>query len=279
MDILEKHEKMLYPMVRVRTTKAGGSGTIIYSEKVPGTDDVWETYLLTNFHVVADAVRLEKVWNTLLQREMQKDVMAEVSIERFLFEYDSWEPTTRGYQGDIMMYDKNMDIALVKIKSSKPFKRVATMFPKGQEKERLKFFTPLYAIGSGLGHPPLQTMGEMAGFDDIIENYPYWLSTAATIFGNSGGAVFLAETGEYIGIPSRIAVVIIGFGGDAITHMSYFIPIISIYKFLEDNLFQFIYDKSFDSIKCAEMRRNKRERDEARMAIDISRDEAGKGKK
>lgn len=276
MDLItDKHEKMLYTAVRVRTDKAGGSGTIIYSKKHPKNNKKYETYLLTNFHVVEGSVKQEKKWSPLLQRDIKSDVLAEVTVEQFDFEYGSWEATTRGYKGDVMIYDKNMDIALVKIKSSHEFSYVANLFPKDEEQERLKIFMSVYAVGAGLGHPPLQTKGELAGFDDMIDNYPYWLSTAPTIFGNSGGSVFLEDTMEYIGIPSRIAVTMAGFSVDAITHMSYFIPIVTIYKFLEDNIFQFIYDDKYDSAKCEKLRKEKRERDERQMAIDTSRDEAG----
>ena len=269
--IKEKHEKMLYPMVRVRTTRAGGSGTIIYSKPVPGSEDEYETYLFSNFHVVEDAVSHKKEWNPLLGRDVKKDVISAVSVEQFFFEYDSWESTTHNFKGKVMMYDKNLDVALIKIQSSMQFKYVATLFPKGEEKKRLRIFTPVYAVGCGLGHAPLQTRGELAGFDDIIDNYPYWLSTAATFFGSSGGAVFLADTYEYIGIPSRIAVTGL-FGSDAITHMSFLNPIPNLYKFLDDNLFQFIYDDSFTSTQCEEMRKKKRERDEKQLAVDISRE-------
>ena len=275
MEIEEKHAQLLYPMVRVRTEKAGGSGTIIYSKEIPDKKGRFETYLLSNFHVVEEAVKQEKQWNPLLQRDVKKDMLAEVSVEQFDFEYVSWEPTTRGYKADVMIYDKNMDIALLKIKSIKPFPYVAKMFPKEEERERLRMFTPVYAIGCGLGHPTFQTRGQLAGFNDIIDNYPYWLSTAPTIFGNSGGAVFLAETAEYIGIPSRLPVIMLGFGANAITHMSYFIPIISIYKFLSSNLFQFIYDPAYTSVQCDKLRKEKREQDERKMAIDMSREEVG----
>jgi hypothetical protein len=127
-------------------------------------------------------------------------------------------------------------------------------------------------VGAGLGHPPLQTQGQIAGTSDKIDNYEYWLSTAPTIFGNSGGAVFLAGTGEYIGIPSRISVVALGMGGSAITHMSYMIPITNIYDFIDDNMFQFIYDPNFTSAQCREMRKKKRDRDEKLSAGDGERD-------
>jgi S1-C subfamily serine protease len=132
-------------------------------------------------------------------------------------------------------------------------------------------FMGLYAVGCGLGHPPLATQGNLTGFNDIIDNYPYFLSSAATIFGNSGGAVFLDETYEFIGVPSRVAVSISGFSSDAITHLSYFIPVMSIYKFIEDQVFTFIYDSNITSKDCEKERKDKRERDEKMMAIDMSR--------
>jgi len=269
-DLKVKHEKMLYPTVRVRTTKAGGSGTVIYSKPVPG-EEGYESYVLTNNHVIDDCVKVEKKWSGLLKREVKTDILSECTVEFFDFEYGSWEAGHRSVNAEIMAYEKDMDLALLKLKTERKVDFVADMFPKGKHKERLKMFQKLYAIGCGMGHPPLATQGNLTGFTDIIDNYPYWLSSAPTIFGNSGGAVFLADTMEYIGIPSRIAVAVLGFSADAITHLSYFIPIISIYKFLEDQMFQFIYDKEYDSKKCAQMRKEKREHDEKSMAIEMSR--------
>ena len=225
-EIKEKHKHMLYPTVRVRTGKAGGSGTLIYSKQVPNAEEgIFESYVLTNEHVIDDNIKVEKKWSTLLKREVKTDILAECSVEMFNFEYGSWEAGHSAYRSEIMCYDKDMDIGLLKIRSEKPFDNVAKMFPRGEHKSRLRLFQPVYAIGCGLGHPPLQTRGELAGFTDIMDNYPYWLSTAPTIFGNSGGSVYLDGTYELIGVPSRIAVVASGFSADAITHMSYFIPI------------------------------------------------------
>jgi len=272
-EIIEKHKHMLYPTVRVRTTKAGGSGTLIYSQQVPNEkEDVFESYVLTNEHVIDDNIKVEKKWSTLLKREVKTDILAECSVEMFDFEYGSWEAGHSAYRSEIMCYDKDMDIGLLKIRSEKKFEHVAKMFPKGEHKKQLRLFQPVYAIGCGLGHPPLQTRGELAGFTDVIDNYPYWLSTAPTIFGNSGGSVYRGDTYEFIGIPSRIAVIAMGFSADAITHMSYFIPVPSIYNFLEDQLFNFIFDSSITSKECAKQRKQKRDRDEKHMAVDVEKD-------
>jgi S1-C subfamily serine protease len=275
----EKHERLLYPTVRVRTDKAGGSGTVVYCEPVPekSHEEGYETYVLTNCHVINDNIRVEKKWSTLLKREVKTDVLADCTVEMFDFEYGSWESGHSAYKAEIMCYDKDMDLALLKLRTNRKFDYVAKVFPKDDHKKRLRMFMDVYAVGCGMGHPPLATQGNLTGFTDIIDNYPYWLSTAPTIYGNSGGALYLAETYEFIGIPSRIAVNMGGFSADAITHLSYFIPITSIYSFLEDQVFHFLFDRRYTSVDCAEWRREKRDRDERTMAIDTSRDEAGKG--
>lgn len=275
----EKHENLLYPTVRVRTDKAGGSGTIIYSRPVPEGSEAegHETYVLTNCHVINDNIRVEKKWSTLLKREVKTDVLADCTVELFDFEYGSWESGHSAYKAQIMCYDKDMDLALLRVKSSKPFEHVATVFPMGEHMKRLRMFQSVCAVGCGMGHPPVPTTGQLAGFNDIIDNYPYWLSTAPTIYGNSGGSLYLADTYEFIGIPSRIAVNVSGFSADAITHLSYFIPVTSIYDFLRDQVFMFLYDDAHSSVSCALVRKSKRERDEKTMAVDTSRDEAGGG--
>ena len=97
--------------------------------------------------------------------------------------------------------------------------------------------------------------------DDEIEHFKYWMSSAPTIFGNSGGAVYRWSSNrkqyEYIGIPSRISIQPMGFSADAITHMGYFIPIDRVYKLLEENDYQFIYDNKASIEDCEKARKEK----------------------
>lgn len=271
-QIIKLHEKVLYPTVRVRTDKAGGSGTVIYSEKVP-EKEIYETYILTNYHVIADAIKIEKKWNAMLGRELKTDMKSDVTVEFFNFEYFSWEEGHSATKAEIIDYHEDMDIALLRLKSTRKRKYVAELFPKGREKEELRMFMPVFAVGCGLGHPPLATQGHLTGFNDIIDNYPYWLQTAPTIFGNSGGSVYLADNYQYIGIPSRIAVTMAGFSADAITHLSFFIPILSIYKFLDDNLLYFLYDKSYTSEECWKLREQRKKQDERELLLEGARGE------
>ena len=70
-EIIQKHEQMFYPTVRVRTKRAGGSGTVVYSEKY--NDEVY-TYVITNHHVVADSVKVEKKWDSVLKRKVDSQL-------------------------------------------------------------------------------------------------------------------------------------------------------------------------------------------------------------
>ena len=88
------------------------------------------------------------------------------------------------------------------------------------------------------------------------------MSSAQTIYGNSGGACYRYSPGrkiyEWIGVPSRISVQPTGFSADAITHMGYFIPIDRIYDLLDENNYNFIYDENVSLEECEKERNNKK---------------------
>jgi hypothetical protein len=108
------------------------------------------------------------------------------------------------------------------------------------------------------------------GKQKIIDNFEYWLSTAPSIFGNSGGGVFTLHDRKwkFIGIPSRIAVSG-SWGGTPITHMGYFIPIFRIYDWLEANCYQFIYDSGFTFEDCEKLREERKAEKRAEMIKSI----------
>ena len=68
----QQHELMIYPEVRITADKARGSGTILYSAPIEDNEKRFETYILTNEHVVDDLIKVEKKWSTLLKREIKK---------------------------------------------------------------------------------------------------------------------------------------------------------------------------------------------------------------
>ena len=264
MDYEKRHKLVAQPCVRIRTPKAGGSGTVIYSRE--NGDGEYSTYILTNHHVVENCIKIEKEWSALLRSERKIDKFETVHAHFFTYRWGSRSTGGMDVQSDIMCYDKEEDLALVRLRSEDSVPAVAQLFPRGEEK-RLRVGMPVVAVGAGLGEPPVQSGGFLSQFGREIDRREFWLSTAPTIFGNSGGALFLADTYEFIGVPARIAVAILGFSADAITHLSYAIPITRVYQFLEDQRFRFIYDSEFTEAGEEEERKRLREDEERKMAM------------
>jgi S1-C subfamily serine protease len=260
-EIIQKHEQMFYPTVRVRTKRAGGSGTVVYSEKYK--DEVY-TYVITNHHVVSDSVKVEKKWDSVLKRKVDKEILDTVFVE--FFRYNNYSHTVGSFavEADIVAYsevDGGQDWALLRVRDKEnKADWVANMFQL-KELENIHIFDEVYAVGASLGHPPVASDGHISYMDDEIDHYKYWMSSAPTIFGNSGGAVYRWNDDnkqyEYIGIPSRISIQPMGFSADAITHMGYFIPIDRIYNLLEENDYQFIYDDKVSIEDCEKARKEK----------------------
>ena len=260
-EIIQKHEQMFYPTVRVRTKKAGGSGTVVYSKK--HKNEV-HTYVITNHHVIADSVKIEKKWDSVLKRKTDKEKLDTVFVE--FFRYNNYSHTVGSFavEADIVAYSEvegGQDWALLRVRDKENTADwVANLFPL-DDLDNVHIFDETYAVGASLGHPPVASNGMITYMDDEIDSYKYWMSSAHTIFGNSGGAVYRWSNNrkryEYIGIPSRISIQPMGFSADAITHMGYFIPIERVYKLLEENDYQFIYDDKISIDDCNKARDEK----------------------
>tara|TARA_Y100001970_G_C14109947_1_gene790292 strand:- start:535 stop:1320 length:786 start_codon:yes stop_codon:yes gene_type:complete len=254
---------MFYPTVRVRTKKAGGSGTVVYSENY--NDEVY-TYVITNHHVISDSVHVEKKWDPVLKRKVDKEILDTVYVEFFRFNNYSHTIGSFAVEADIVAYsdvEGGQDWALLRVRDKENTADwVANMFPL-DDLDNVHIFDKSYAVGASLGHPPVASEGMITYMDDEIDSYKYWMSSAPTIFGNSGGAVYRWSDNrkryEYIGIPSRISIQPMGFSADAITHMGYFIPIERVYKLLEENDYQFIYDEKVSIDDCNAARKKKQE--------------------
>jgi S1-C subfamily serine protease len=258
-ESVQMHKEIFYPTVRVRTPRSGGSGTVIYSKKAKGG---YDTYIITNHHVIADCVNIRKTWNPVLKRKIDTEILDTVGVE--YFKYNNYSSCIGSFavEADIVAYSEyegGQDWALLKardVETKAPY--VSNMYPRDQV-DQVHIFDKVYACGASLGHPPIVTDGRISFMDDEIDHFKYWMSTAPTIFGNSGGGVFryskTRKKYEYVGVPSRISMQPMGFTADAITHMGYFIPIERVYQLLDDNDYQFLYDDSFTKEQCEKSRK------------------------
>ncbi|RLI77021.1 hypothetical protein DRP04_11975, partial [Archaeoglobales archaeon] len=203
-----------------------------------------------------------------LGREIKKEFKSLVQVELFRYKYLSRSIGETVIDAEIVAYDEAQDLALLKLRSIDKMDFVAYTYPP-QDMKNIHVFDKVVAVGAAMGAPPIPTVGHICNLDIEIDNYLYGLSTALTIYGNSGGALFRwsdnRQRWEFIGVPSRIQVML-GFSTQAITHMGYFIPVWRVYNFLDDWCYQFIYDPNYTIEQCNEMRERKKEEAKQELA-------------
>lgn len=258
MNQKELHEKIVYPVVRVRTEKAGGSGTVIYSEPDPKNPEEYQTFVLTCHHVVADAIEWKKEIDTVTKLKVNKEFKKQVSVEVFDYVKLSTVNSSNSYKADIIAYDEHHDMAILKLESPKKIEFVANLVPR-KEVEKIKVFHPTWTCGCSLGHDPFPNPGNVTSLKEMIENKMYWMGNGHSIFGNSGGAVFSAETGQQIGVTARITGLNLGFGVDIMTWMGFFVAPQRIYEFFDEQELKFLYSSKDTFEKAMKRRKDKEE--------------------
>lgn len=264
MTVLEKHQKFLYPSVRVYSEKAAGSGTIIYSKKNPNEEGEFLTFVMTNHHVIESCIAYEKSWDSLLKRKVEKEVFKIPHVEIFSYVKMSEVDSSNRYRAEIVAYDKSHDLAILKIDSPREFDNVATLIPEDEIKD-LKLYTDVVVTGCSLAHEPFSNFGQITFLKEIIDEKAYFMTNCNSVFGNSGGSLFLAEKGYLIGVPSRITAIQLGFGLDLLTWVGFSAHSSRIYEFLKEQELNFLFDDE-DTYKEAMQRREGREK-ESLMSI------------
>ena len=225
------HEKYLYPVVRVSTGYAGGSGTLVYSK---GKVDKYSTYVLTNYHVIAEAVRITDEWDSTLKKKIPIERRSVVYVEIFKYRNLSVPVGTMKLEAEIVIYNRQEDMALLKLNYDEWIRYVAFL-----NNSNYVVMDEAVAVGCSMGLPPLVSVGVITRLNYLDNSLPYDMSSAQIIFGNSGGAMFNA-VGDFIGIPSMVAMQ--GWSS-AIPHMGLFIPWKRVAIWLESEHYDFIYNK------------------------------------
>ena len=267
MDSAVLHEKILYPVVRVRAGQAGGSGVLIYSEPDPKDESKFINILLTCQHVIDGAIKIRDEWDAILKREVKRDVLDEVVIE--VFDYDgSKVVSANSTTGQIIAYDKHHDLAAVKLNSNtRQLPHVASVIPREQI-DCLQLFDPVWVSGCSLLHDPFPNPGTITYLREVIDQKAYLMQNASSIFGNSGGGLFQGSGEEFnlLGLTSRVTVTQLGFGLDVQTWMGFSTHPDRLYEFFDHQELQFLYDKN-DDFYSALSRREGRRKDALRSIL------------
>lgn len=230
--IKKLHLNILYPTVMVGTGRDSGSGVILYSKSRRGKG--WETFIITNYHVIA--------W-TLKAKPRRR-----IKVTFFKYKNWSWNVGETIFDAMVVAYNKKRDLALLKLRSKNKQKHIAKLHSRNIVVGSIHIFGEVYTCGCSLRYPPVVTSGYISDLD----NYQ-WLVTSPIANGNSGGGVYLKNR-QLIGLSCEV-----GFSNKTdISHMCFLVPINVIYNFLEKKRFQFIYDSNFTSEQCEKMRKRKK---------------------
>ena len=264
LTVQEVHDKVLYPVVRVRTGNSGGSGVLIYSEPDPDNEGRYINIALTCQHVVDSAIKIRDEFDPVLKQQRKSDYFEEVAIE--VFDYDGSKLiSSNSTQADIIAYDKHHDLAAVRLHNFRDQPFVSSIIPKN-EIDELKIASPVVTCGCSLLHDPFPNNGTLTYLREVIEQKAYLMSNAPSIFGNSGGGLFHGETGHLLGLTSRVTVTQMGFGMDVQTWMNFSTHPDRLYEFFEHQELQFLYDKT-DNYRDAIRRRDSKRREALRSII------------
>jgi len=264
MNNREMHEKFLYPIVRVRTEKAAGSGTTIYSKPDPKKKDEYITLVLTNHHVIESLITTKEDWDSLLKRKVEKEFLKKAHVDYFSYVWDSTVDSVNSYTAEIVAYDQHHDLAVLRVNSPLRKEYVAQLIPEDKIKD-LRLYTDVVVSGCSLAHDPFSNFGQITYLNEVIDQKEYIMTNANSIFGNSGGALFLKDSGYLIGVPSRITAIQLGFGYDVTTWMGFACHPKRLYEFFREQELNFIYDESDDWYSAMERRKKKQK--EALMAL------------
>ena len=242
----QEHTEMLYPTVLVRVGNGSGSGTVVYSK--PDEDQKYESFVLTNWHVIQSNILIKNEWSSEKKERIDTETRRPVNVD--LWEYNNYSTSvgTIGRIAAIVAYDKGRDLALLQIEDTeRQMPYVATLYPEGVD-EGPWIFQTVYAVGAGMGKPPFPTTGLLAGYSRDQDGRALYLASAPIIFGNSGGSLYVYSSRnkyELIGVPSMVS----AYGwGNIITHMAWARPISEIRVFLRENNFGYILgDEKIDA--------------------------------
>ncbi|MEM7261501.1 MAG: trypsin-like peptidase domain-containing protein [Planctomycetota bacterium] len=207
--------RMIYPVIQLRGNGTVGSGVIISSERESQGGKAI-TYVLTAFHVV------QEITDGL-------DDPTRIGEVKFVNpEDDRLLPIAGGAR--VVAFQPDIDIAMLRMELDEPWPYVATLVSP-EEARNVEIFDPVYAVGCPLGNKPLPTVGEISSQEKIVAGETFWMVNAPTFFGNSGGGVFLSDSGELIGISSMIYT----YGKTTpmvVPHMGLFVPLETVRDWL-----------------------------------------------
>ncbi|MEZ5973511.1 MAG: trypsin-like peptidase domain-containing protein [Planctomycetota bacterium] len=132
----------------------------------------------------------------------------------------------------LVAHNATIDAALLLLDDDKPVANGATLASRSYLASR-HIFHSIYAVGCPLGNDPIPTRGEISDLDHFIDGSTYWMISAPTYIGNSGGGIYDGEKNHLMGLFSKIYT----HGNlrpTIVPHMGLVSPLALVYQWLED---------------------------------------------
>lgn len=207
-------DELVGPVVQLAGDATVGSGVLLESRRI-GDDAHWRTHLLTAWHVVRD------IYGSPDRTEQP------VPVKIYLRGGELRRETAR-----LIGHDAELDVALLVLDCDEPVPYGARLATR----ERLadtRVFDGIYAVGCPLGNDPIPTRGEIAATDHVVEGTRYWMVSAPTYIGNSGGGIFDARSRELLAVFSKIYTHG-SLRSTIVPHMGLATPLSAVYDWLEN---------------------------------------------
>lgn len=208
-----------------------GAGSVIFSVK--NDNGFFDNYVITAGH------NFEKF------DEDATTVSASAKVESYCLIENDVLPK---YSCDakLLVQDEDKDWALVYFESEE--KSVVARLADAESIMGIHQFAKIFTIGFPLDIALVKTNGELQakggieGMDDI------WLVTPNVFPGNSGGGVFLRDSGKLVGMVNGCAKLPLERNVDMpVSHIAFMTSFVALKDWLEMNKFGFVYDWNLSS--------------------------------
>lgn len=227
-NVRELQEKVLYPIVMVKTYGSSGSGVVIWSGETPTPSKRHDTLIITNWHVVKN--ELGEVDGVKKPGRVVVNIPEYINGSEFI--------GTKERPGTVIGSSQEADLALILLDDHSTQFKTVDIAPLHK---RLDIGEEVLSVGAGLGNVPFITTGILNVQFRQFGPFKALMSTAPIINGNSGGGLFLKSTNQLIGINTFIGSKVEPVnGGDTyqtveipMPHMAWAVPLEVLYAFLE----------------------------------------------
>ena len=211
-DVVRMWDELVGPTVQLAGENSVGSGVLLRSRPTDD-DEVFDTYILTAWHVVRDIVEGDY--------EMSVPVSIYLSSGRVQAE-----------TATLLDHEAEVDVALLRLDVDRALNQGTVLAPRSAIDAK-RIFDRVYAVGCPLGNDPIPTPGEISTLSHGVDGVNYWMINAPTYIGNSGGGIFDAETHALLGIFSKIYT----HGAlrpTIVPHMGLVTPLGTVYDWLDE---------------------------------------------